>query len=176
MPIPKVSSLEKVDPITLQSFKSLTKANFGCFNQWLATVIMEIHPDLHKWKFCSCIQPGYKWNTKDQNVTSKTKINNWLFLCCLHLTYRFSSSPNPNLPSPPEPQENTTPSLVTTATWAEPQLTDDTSKLNKASINFGLVELIQSPCPRQPKSPRPQVITIPLSVTNTVKLSPQQTL
>ena len=51
MPIPKVSVLEKVDSITLQSFKSLTLANFNnCFNQWLATVIMEIHPDLHKSK------------------------------------------------------------------------------------------------------------------------------
>ena len=50
MPIPKVSVLEKVDSITLQSFKSLTLANFNCFNQWLATAKMEIRPDLHKWK------------------------------------------------------------------------------------------------------------------------------
>lgn len=93
-----------------------------------------------------------------------------------HFTYWLSSSPNPSLPSSPQPHENTTPSLVTTATWALPQLTDVTSKLNSASINFGFDELDQSPCPRQPCSPRPQVITMPLSVTNTVNLPPQHTL
>ena len=91
-------------------------------------------------------------------------------------THWLSSSPNPNRPSSPQPHENTTPSLVTTATWELPQLTEVTSKLNSVSINFGFDELDQSPWPRQPCSPRPQVMTMPLSVTNTVYLPPQQTL
>lgn len=91
-------------------------------------------------------------------------------------THWLSSSPCPSRPSLPQPHVNTTPSLVTTATWAGPQLTHVTSKLSNASISLGLDELDQSPCPKHPCSPIPQVMTMPLSVTNTVKSPPQHTL
>ena len=60
-------------------------------------------------------------------------------------THWSSSFPRPSLPSAPQPQANTKPSLVVTTTWAGPDEMAVTSTLSSPSINLGREVEAQSP-------------------------------
>ena len=82
----------------------------------------------------------------------------------------------PSRPLSPIPQENNSWSVVSATTWFDPHAKSITSLPINASTILGCFTSWKFPWPRHPLDPLPNVIRIPLSVTQAAKRSPHAIL